>query len=138
MDISKAPAIVTPEPPRDLLGLLRQAEWWRPRVGPPVRVREMTDTHRLHTARFALNRVSVGLRVDFRLFVDAPLIRALLDGLPRPGDPGWDDLLSRAGHWSTCPRNRDLSAPACSSACELRLGPVCRLPACGCTGEAHP
>jgi len=126
------------EIPHGLLGLMAQSEWWRPKAGPPVRVREMTDTHRLHTARFVVNRASVGLKRDPRVFIGVPLVRALLAGLPHPGEPGWDDLLSRAGHWSTCPRNRDLSAPTCSPACELRLGPVCMLPACGCTGEVHP
>jgi hypothetical protein len=109
------------EPPHGLLGLMAQSKWWRPRVGPPVRVHEMTDTHRLHTARFVVNRASVGLRRDPRIFVGVPLVRALLAGLPRPGEPGWDDLLDRAGHWSTCPRNRDLSAPECSPECALHL-----------------
>jgi hypothetical protein len=103
-----------------------------------MRVREMTDTHRLHTARFVVNQASMALSRSPQTFIRTPLVRALLADLPRPGEPGWDDLLGRAGHWSTCPRNRDLSAPACSPGCALRLEPVCALPACGCTGDSHP
>lgn len=41
----QGPARVTPH------WLLHQREWWQPKRGPMLRVAEMTDTHRLHTAR---------------------------------------------------------------------------------------
>jgi hypothetical protein len=104
--------------PFGLAALLQQAEWWRPQAGPPVRVREMTDTHSLHTARFVLNRATRVLGMPPDAVKQTPLFGALLYGLPRPGEPGWDDLLERAKHWSTCPRNRDLAAPACSPECQ--------------------
>jgi hypothetical protein len=78
----------------------------------------MTDTHSLHTARFVLNRATRVLGMPPDAVKQTPLFGALLYGLPRPGEPGWDDLLERAKHWSTCPRNRDLAAPACSPECQ--------------------
>ncbi len=140
VDADRTPAIWTPEPepPRGLWGLLNQSVWWRPRVGPPVRIHEMTDTHRLHTARFVVNTAAGFSRADFRIFVEMPLVRALVADLPRPDEPGWNDLLDRAGHWSTCPRNRDLSAPSCSRECSLRLEQICMVPGCGCSGQSHP
>lgn len=113
-------------PPRgDLVSLLAQGEWWRPqhngRFGPAVRIVDMTDTHRLHTARFALNRAVSVLLMSPEVVKGAPLLVALLTAppaLPLPGAPGWADLLERATHWSTCPRNRDLRVPACAPECK--------------------
>jgi hypothetical protein len=46
---------------------------------------------------------------------EAPLFGALLAELPTPAQPdAWSDLLARAKHWSTCPRNRVLAAPVCT------------------------
>lgn len=107
-------------PPGDMRALLAQAEWWRPRVGPPVRVVDMTDTHRLHTARHVLNRATSVMGMSPEAVKASPLFGALLVGLPHPNASGWDDLLERATHWSTCPRNRDLTAPACAPDCRPR------------------
>lgn len=106
--------------PYGLAALLAQTEWWRPQVGPPLRVVEMTDTHRLHTARFVLNRATSVLFMHPEQVKTSPLFGALLDGLPRPGGLGWDDLVERTTHWSTCPRNRSLAAPTCSPDCKPR------------------
>jgi hypothetical protein len=116
----RRPSDDPPVPSNSLLELLAQAEWWRPQVGPPVRVREMTDTHRLHTARYVLGRATYLLGMPAETVKATPLFVSLLTtapALPLPGEPGWDDMLKRAGHWSTCPRNRDLGAPACSPEC---------------------
>lgn len=116
-------------PPRgDLLSLLAQGEWWRPqrdgRFGPAVRIVDMTDTHRLHTARFVLYRAVHVLLMAPDAVKATPLFMALLTAppaLPLPDAPGWDDLLERAAHWSTCPRNRDLSVPACAPDCKANV-----------------
>lgn len=116
-------------PPRgDLLSLLAQGEWWRPQqrgtFGPAARIVDMTDTHRLHTARFVLHRAVQMLLMTPDAVKVTPLFVALLTAppaLPLPDAPGWGDLLGRAAHWSTCPRNRNLSAPGCGLDCKANV-----------------
>ncbi len=126
--------------------LLHQGKWWQPQQGPRMRIVDMTDVHRLHTAAWLFKRAAFLADAeatammfgpfapsgdaacdDLDSLVDAlyarpeewlretALFGALLDGLPTPADAdAWADLLARAKHWSTCPRNRVLATPVCT------------------------
>lgn len=87
--------------------LLQQTEWWLPRDGQPVRLTDMTDTHRWHL---------LGWLDDHHGAADTVLGQALRDSLPKDG-PQFRDLLDRAEHHSTCPTNRDLRADCLGLAC---------------------
>lgn len=122
--------------------LLDQEEFWQPMRGPMVRIDDMTDTHRLHTRRWLERRAPVLELQDARsgIWFDAPdevwaereqdsrdpvgwlrrqpLHRALGRHLPDPSGgkrarKRYRRLLERAAHWSTCPRNRRISANLC-------------------------
>ena len=68
------------------------------------------------------------------------LYAALIDGLPTGGRK-LGKLAARAAHWSTCPAREDpVAACTCEQIKRQRevLRPVCMIPDCGCSGEAHP
>lgn len=137
--VAEVLAVLNDRPHPATLGwLLDQAQWWKPRRGPMVRLTDMTDTHRFHLlgwlARSAptiveieAGRILRGTSPDAfepfdlldevaRMRIDplatvarTKLYGALLASLPREGSQEWQDLAERAEHHSTCPASRDLS-----------------------------
>lgn len=72
----KAVGCSVEEVPEQLLDLLQQDEWWRPQEGPPVRIENMTRSHRRNLIRWLERRATQlhlrdGLR--FALIAGSPI-----------------------------------------------------------------
>jgi hypothetical protein len=72
--------------PSDLIVLLHQDEWWRPKIGPPIRLEDMEQSHRYNLYQF--------LRRNAERLPDAHFSYWLYctSGLDMDKDYAWDIL----------------------------------------------
>lgn len=131
-----------------------QGEWWRMKDGTWIRIADMAPSHRGNTARMLMRRAahhafmySFGLLREVNIVQSGPLalsgemsldaIDRMLDDTERETseDPhGW---LARTTLFKALVDG--LTGGDARGLDPAEYGkPVCRIPACGCSGEAHP
>lgn len=140
--------------PRGVRELFDQGAWWRQKDGTWIRVADMADSHRGNTARMLLRRAarhafaySFGLLHEVNLMQSGPLALGgdmSLESLDRLLDETAQETSDDPHGWLTRTALFRALTDGLTGDDARGLdptdhpGPVCMIPDCECSGEAHP